>query len=86
MSSPSPIVRLSLPLMTAVIAGLTLLALVLVVEIHGGIWRYAFFAIPAIVAVYLSQRVPGSSRTSRTSSSRSAPRRSPFPPPLSPLP
>ncbi|MGP8071901.1 MAG: hypothetical protein ACLPZM_02075 [Thermoplasmata archaeon] len=52
MSSPSPIVRLSLPLMTAVIAGLTLLALVLVVEIHGGIWRYAFFAIPAIVAVY----------------------------------
>ncbi len=58
MSSPSPIVRLSLPLMTAVIAGLTLLALVLVVEIHGGIWRYAFFAIPAIVAVYHLNEYP----------------------------
>ena len=53
MTHPSPIVRLPLPAMTAVIAGLTVVALVLAVKFPAwGLWRFAFFAIPAIVAVY----------------------------------
>ncbi|HLM90594.1 MAG TPA: hypothetical protein VK424_00840 [Thermoplasmata archaeon] len=52
MSSPSPIVRLSLPAMTAVIGGLTVVALLLAIRFDWGFWRYGFFAIPAVVAVY----------------------------------
>ncbi|MGA8663927.1 MAG: hypothetical protein WB809_02510 [Thermoplasmata archaeon] len=52
MTSPSPIVRLPLPAMTAVIGGLTVVALLLAVRLDWGIWRYALFAIPAVVAVY----------------------------------
>ena len=57
-TSPSPIVRLPLPAMTAVIGGLTVVALLLAVRLDWGIWRYAFFAIPAVVAVYYLNEYP----------------------------
>jgi hypothetical protein len=52
LSTPSPIVRLSLPAMTAVIAALTVLALLLVFELHWGVERFGFFAVPVVVAIY----------------------------------
>ena len=52
MSSPSRIVWLSLPAMMAVIAGLSIVALLLALHFQWGYWRIAFFAIPAVVAGY----------------------------------
>jgi hypothetical protein len=58
-SSPSRIVRLPLVAMAAVLAALTLVALILATDSRfssWGWWRYGFFAIPLVVAAYyLSQ-------------------------------
>ncbi len=55
MTSSSPIVRLPLVAMAAVLAGLTVVALVLASDAafrHWGWWRLSFFAIPVVVAGY----------------------------------
>lgn len=55
MSPPSVIVRLPLAAMAAVLAALTLVALILASDSEFGSWgwgRFAFFAIPVLVAVY----------------------------------
>lgn len=55
MSSPSPIVRLPLAAMAAVLAALTVVALILASDSAfrpWGWWRLAFFAIPVVLAAY----------------------------------